>query len=319
MSGVATALNLAALRAKIAAIPGARELFPDLWLLPGITDAGDLAASSLLFLQSQPLLVDAGMRADVALALRDLGIVKRLHLTHMHLDHRSRQGYFVGDDVTCPESERPAFIDWERFLAYSGFKAAAGFDFHAWRTSRFQVDLVPHVRGLKDGEAIASEQPAYLLALPGHTQGHSGLWLPEFKAALVTDYDMEPFGPWYGNPISDLDAYETTLRGLLQRQDIAWFITSHQRGMLDRESFHREAERYLRMIVERGEKIYALLKTDQPTPTRDLLGQGVFYSKSAYGKNPVFAIFENRMTRLHLERLERADRVRKVDDGWLAY
>lgn len=319
MNSVVVPVKLKTLSSQLAAITGARELFPDLWLLPGVTDASDLAASSLLFLQSQPLLVDAGMRADVALALRELGIVKRLHLTHMHLDHRSRQSYFVGESVTCPELERPAFVDWDSFLSYSGFKTVAGFDFHAWRARRFNVDLVPEVVGLKDGQAIASEQPAYLLALPGHTQGHSGLWLPHLKAALVTDYDMEPFGPWYGNPISDLDAYERTLRQLLERPDIDWFITSHQRGMLDRESFHGEAERYLRLIAERSEKIYNLLTTHQPKSLRELVGQGVFYSRSAYAKNPVFAVFENRMTLLHLQRLEQAGQVCQTADGWLAF
>lgn len=305
------------LETELESIPGAKELFPDLWLLPGRTDSNDLAASSLLFAQSQPLLVDAGMAIETASALRASGLVKRLHLTHLHLDHRSRQDWFVGDDVTCPAVERSFFVDWGAFLAASGFKGAAGFDFHRWRETKFHVNLIPHIRGLEAGQPIAADDiETRLLLLPGHTSGHSGLLLPQFRAALVTDYDMEPFGPWYGNPISDLTAYEENLIALMQRDDIDWFITSHQRGMLDRDEFCREAQRYLEIIERRTQALLDTLADRQPHATRNLVGKGVFYSQKAFGRNPVFAIFEARMTQMHLQRSVRLGHVRKTDAGW---
>src|SRR5262245_56454763 len=119
------------------------------------------------------------MEASVAAALRDAGVVKRLHLTHIHLDHRSRQEYFVGKDVTCPEIERPAFVDWATFAKFSGFDQAQNFDFHEWRKNRFHVEVVPEILGLKDGEQLhVDDMEARLLLLPGHTMGHSGIWFP---------------------------------------------------------------------------------------------------------------------------------------------
>lgn len=313
-----TVAMASSLRQRLTEIPGARELFPDVWLLPGRTDSTDLSASSLLFLQREPLLVDAGMAIETATALRASGLVARLHLTHMHLDHRSRQDWFVTENVSCPDIERPAFVDWDAFLTASGFANAGGFDFHAWRKARFHVDLVPGIRGLADGDRISvDELDARVLALPGHTHGHSGLWLPDLRAALVTDYDMEPFGPWYGNPVSDLDAYVATLEALLKRDDIDWFVTSHQRGMLDRETFREEGRRYLDMIESRTMRLVELLDVNRPSRVRELLGKGVFYSTHAFGRNPVFALFENQMTRKHLARAEAAGLACREAEGWL--
>ncbi|RMF19391.1 MAG: hypothetical protein D6761_00480, partial [Candidatus Dadabacteria bacterium] len=108
----------------IADIPGARELFDDIWWLPGQKLPGKMASASLLLDGPEPLLVDAGLHVDTAACLRETGIVKRVHLTHMHLDHRMHQDWFVAGDVTVPEAEREAIADWDGFFAVAGFPEA---------------------------------------------------------------------------------------------------------------------------------------------------------------------------------------------------
>lgn len=289
---------------RLAEVPGARHVLDGVWWFPGEKHKGHIASASILVEAEVPLLVDAGMAGKTAEGLRDARIVPRLHLTHMHVDHRIHQCWFQRDQVTVPSVEIPAFQDWGTWLEWCGFPTSMGDTFVEAIQARYAVSTLREPVGVEEGANLnPGGMDVRFLPLPGHTNGHSGIYIPEHRAALVTDYDMLPFGPWYGNPISDLDAYEATLRQLLARDDIDWFITSHEAGTLDRDTFAEEAQRYLRMMEERSDRLWAWLREHAPMAVADMVGHGLIYPQRALARNPLFERFEGRMIELHLGRI----------------
>ncbi len=306
----------------ISDIDAALQVVPDVWLLPGDSNRrGMIFASSLLLDGPQPLLVDAGMLRPTAEALRDTRLVQRLHLTHLHMDHRIHQDWFVTDQVTCPDVEADAIRDWGAFGEACGFPKQMVDMVFASKSDRlpFVADVIPHVTGVADGHILTyGGGDAEVVFLPGHTNGHSGLLFAEQRTMLVTDYDMEPFGPWYANPISDLEQYESTLRSLMARNDVDRFITSHRRGVLDRDAFLDGAQRYLDIIDQREARIAELVHAKGPVELDELTGQGIYYRAERVAKDPILGIFERNMNRMHLQRLASAREIQQQDQLWLA-
>lgn len=297
-------------------VPGARQVLQGIWLLEGETSRDLMASSSLLLEGREPVLVDAGMRPQTAAALRDTGVVARLHLTHKHLDHRRHQAWFDHVPVSGPALEVAALTSWDAWLTASGLEGSLAAGVLSWIESLQTIRQLPQVVGLVDGEPLppGADFPVIFIALPGHTRGHSGLWFPEQKAMLVTDYDMEKFGPWYANATSDLDAYEASLRSLMARTDIAWFITSHGRGVLGPQAFRQEAARYLTIIANRTRTVVERLRAG-PATAAALAAPGLAYPRRLLARNPLFAAFDTRHVELHLQRLAREGRAQLRDDG----
>lgn len=289
----------------VEAVPGASLVAPGIVHLPGQTSLRELTAASFLVAGDPPLLVDAGMTRPVAEALRSLRLPLRLHLTHMHLDHRLHESWFRHGPISAPAIEAEALVDWDAWLDAGGFDGPLRAEVDAWRRHRLPGDLTRDVQGLKDGDHLTKlEHPALFRLLPGHTAGHSGLEWPELGAMLVTDYDMEPFGPWYANRTSDLDAYEATLRALMARDDVTTWITSHRRGVLDPEAFRTGGRRYLEMIEARTDQLHDWLV--EPATATDLAYGGLCYPAAMLRDSAFLRAFEQRMIDLHLQRLAQA-------------
>ncbi|MBW1779370.1 MAG: MBL fold metallo-hydrolase [Deltaproteobacteria bacterium] len=47
---------------------------------------------------------------------------------------------------------------------------------------------------------------------PGHTVDHYCFYIPGEKIMLTTDIDFTSFGPWYGNPESDMDTFIDSIK-----------------------------------------------------------------------------------------------------------
>lgn len=310
----------AAFRTILREVPGAEWLAPGLLRLPGLTSVRLLAASSLVIDGEPPLLVDAGMAPAVAAALRDLKLPLRLHLTHMHLDHRLHESWFAGERISAPAAEARELVDWEAWWQAGGFDPSMRELVDAWRRSWIPDGPRPAVDALEDGDVLPDlVHETRLCMLPGHTAGHSGLWLPGPRIMVVTDYDMERFGPWYGNASSDLDAYTRTLREQMADDGVELFVTLHRRAALSPELFRREGQRYLDQIAARdGRLLEWLRESRQGLDLETLSRRGLIYPRRGLERNPMLVPFERRMIELHMQGLAAQGCVRRRGLRWVA-
>ena len=134
---------------------------------------------------------------------------------------------------------------------------------------------------------------------PGHTGGMTSLYFPDEGVVFVADFDLTPFGPWYGQPESDIEAFLRSAEKL-RSLDAEWFITSHEYGYLPRVAFMNELERFLEVIEARERQIARWLHLTEA----EILRKGVIYFSHIVERNAWMWMMGTIMLRKHVARLQ---------------
>ncbi len=161
----------------------------------------------------RPILVDAGAGRSAPLLARNLeelgyppGELSLVVLTHCHIDHAGGASYFLeryGIKVAAHE------MDARPLREADGRRTAA-----QW----YGVDLEPldvgHVLRGEEGEFPGGATPLRWVHTPGHTPGSISLYLNNGLYTVLFGQDIH--GPFYASFGSDLDAWATSMRRLLE-------------------------------------------------------------------------------------------------------
>lgn len=183
------------------------------------------------------LLVDSGIHGSVAdviePALRELGFrptdLTDVVISHADVDHYGGNGELralgVTAEIACHPLDRPLIESWntiadERYLWYNRFGLAYDKDTLAWLHGAAGRDTAVDST-IKGGDSIdLGGIVLEVLDLPGHTEGHMGLWHSNSGTAIVVDAVLE-YGLYDvgGNLISPppyvtLDGYRATIEKL---------------------------------------------------------------------------------------------------------
>lgn len=236
--------------------------------------------------------------------------------THSHGDHVRGNRYFAGAEHWVPRPERHHFGDYAAWGRSLGIEAVFGADENARfvaaceggeMTMRHPIRVHPETvkvmghapsAGYDDGHTWrVGDTRIQALHVPGHTGGLMALHFPDAGAAFVTDFDLTPFGPWYGQPESDPDDFLASAEKL-RKLDVAWFITSHEYGYLPRAQFLAELDRFMDVIRKRDERIETLRHLDEES----ILRSGAIYYKHLIDRDPWIFLMGTIMVRKHLER-----------------
>ena len=214
---------------------------------PGITriegDLGERYVCQYLLTGEHALLVDTGLRNMPRTVLAP--VVERVDLilvSHADVDHcggdRLARELWPHTPLACGEADRPWIESNDAMLAgnylwYSAYGFGPGEEDVEFLRRELGGDA-PVDFGLRGGETIrlGAGRRLEVLALPGHTPGHLGLWDPANGAAIVIDavlgdgiYDRA------GNRLIppryyDAAAYEATIRRL-RALDPELLLTAH--------------------------------------------------------------------------------------------
>ncbi|MFP4532133.1 MAG: MBL fold metallo-hydrolase [Desulfobacterales bacterium] len=92
---------------------------------------------------------------------------------------------------------------------------------------------------------------------PGHTPGHCGFFCESENLLFLGDIDLTPFGPWYGDAVSDIAETIDSVHWILDIPAEV-FVTSHNMGIITGDITDL-AKAYLDVIYEREEKIVNFL------------------------------------------------------------
>ncbi len=279
-------------------------------LLPGATRPR-IAANSL-FVESAGLLIDTG--ADEATLRRLLadGTVRSVLYTHYHSDHRWWGSLFAALPTWAHRLDAPALENEAEMVATVGGPERLAAGFGAW----FEANGVV---GLRVDHYIEDETPLVFddctlvpLHMPGHTPGMLCPLFPRERLLFLTDFDLTPFGPWYGNVGSDLDAFEASL-ARVETLDFDWVMTSHLPTALRREEALKLLREFRSHFARREQALVDALA--EPMPLRELSSIGICYESRHINNNPALHWFERVQVEHHLRRLEKRGFVEKVEDG----
>jgi glyoxylase-like metal-dependent hydrolase (beta-lactamase superfamily II) len=180
------------------------EVAPSIWRIESIL--GPRPFSQYLLRGERTLLVDSGIvstPADVLLpALASLGVdrVDFVLNTHADVDHfggnHALVEAFPGVLVCAHAADAGWIADRERILRerygwYAGHGIPYDPDTAAWLRDALGPD-VPVALRLAGGEVfrLGPALDAHVLHLPGHSNGHVGIWEPASRTAIVQDAVM---------------------------------------------------------------------------------------------------------------------------------
>lgn len=279
------------------------QQFGPLVFVPG-EGGGKFPGINLLYLEEgdERTVVDPGGSPHVLRQLQRDG-VGQVILSHYHTDHMRYLDWFDRSEVSLHVSEVEYMASLEGLAR--AHQLAGGRWEQAWREG------VVKERGLlsrkierpyRDGDVIkACGIHIQMVHAPGHSPGHTCLWFKEVEAIYIGDIDLTRFGPWYGNATSDLDDFIASIAKVRQ-VETRRYITAHEAGVVDRETFLEKLQKFETKIYEREERILGML--ERPLGVEELVAQHPIYRRQ-FQPHALFDSMERWMIRNHLQRLVR--------------
>ena len=183
----------------------------------------------------------------------DIRDVDKVLITHSHWDHINASGIMVSEyglTISAGEGEIPFIEDREKnfraFIADFGEFAKEIFPF-PMMVARFLLWFVwgkqPALRvdrGLKDGDIIEMGdmgRKIEVISIPGHTNGHTGYYLPDAGVMAIGDLiDFENAeGMDLNNPRSDYLSAISSIERLL-KMDLEVIIPGHGEPIIGRKA-----------------------------------------------------------------------------------
>ncbi len=263
------------------------------------------------------VIIDPACSWEKLIRLRDGEGVDMVWLSHWHEDHIHYMHMFNGAQVWISETDFPPLTDIETFLDWYGIDDAKiraywknimleGFDYRPLAAAKFfPINETTEIGGIR----------AQAIATPGHTPGHLSFYFPEEEVLFVGDYDLTPFGPWYGDAASSIEETINSIRRLKKIPAKTW-IVCHEKGLFE-ENPGKLWDDYENIIYTREEKILNFVKR-KPSTLEEISAAWLIYGKP---RKPLefFEPNERVLVKKHLERLLRngiiireGDKYRKV-------
>lgn len=230
--------------------------------------------------------------------------------THVHPDHVNYDFLFPAARVWTPDASGDALTSVEAFVRFTGVSAlGAEVARYVAREVGFRPRAVDRTYG--DGEALDfGRTKLRALHAPGHSPDHMILVDEESGTVFATDIDLTPFGPWYGNPGSDIDQTLASIDKVIALRPRR-LVTSHSPHVWT-EGIAERLRRYAAIVGKRDERILALL--GEPRTAAEIAAAHPMYRSYPHPRE-VAELWERNMVTKHLDRLVRAGRLRREDDG----
>ncbi|RJP75878.1 MAG: MBL fold metallo-hydrolase [Desulfobacteraceae bacterium] len=257
-----------------------------------------------LYIEGAGVLIDPASDRERLVRLREEEGVRMIWLTHWHEDHLMHWDLFSDVPLWIGRLDAPPLLDMETFLDWYNMDRPTNLHLRdMWRSIlKEQFHYMPRTpdRLLDDGEMIdLNGIRVKVIHSPGHTPGHLAFWFPDHEIVFLGDYDLTPFGPWYGDRHSSINQTLASAEILRNLPASTWF-TCHETGIFygDTQALW---DRYLAVIDRREERLLEYLGS--PRTMEDIIGQWIVYGKPREPKD-YFIFGERSIMDKHLERLK---------------
>jgi glyoxylase-like metal-dependent hydrolase (beta-lactamase superfamily II) len=253
-----------------------------IWLVEGLKGGCYPYSHSLYINDGGGVLVDCGSDPDEIERLRREQGLAVILMTHYHEDHFYFLHRFPDLEVWATGEDAPPLESLETLLDQSG-AAGTPMEDNYRRVLLGKFHFVPRkiARRIADREELHfGGIRARALVAPGHTPGHLCLHFPQEGILFLGDYDLTPFGPWYGDRVADIDDFKRSGR-MLAELNAEINVVSHE-DAVHRGSIREKMERYLAVIDRREEKLMAFLA--QPRSMDEIIAHRVVYGEEALGE-----------------------------------
>lgn len=271
-------------------------------MLPG-PKKGKYPHCHSLYIEGAGVLIDPASDRERLKRLRKEEDVRMIWLTHWHEDHFMHWDLFSDLPLWVGRQDAPPLMDMEVLLDWYNMNLPENIHLREfWEPIlKEQFHYAPRTpdRLLDDGEIIELDGVRIeVIHSPGHTPGHLSFWFPDHKAIFLGDYDLTPFGPWYGDKYSSISQTRASA-DILRKVPAATWFTCHETGI-----FYGDTEKlwdqYIKVIDQREEKLFNFL--NRPRTMEEIIQQWIVYGKA---REPAeyFVFGERAIMGKHLEAL----------------
>ena len=271
---------------------------------------------SLLVLGPELTLIDPSADKVRFQSLAAAGAVARIFLSHYHEDHRKYLHWFPQAQVWVPQAEVAVFRSLEQLQNCMGLEEGLYRQyFQEVIVPKFRLHPLSAPQGFSEGEEFRLRGVRLVIwHTPGHTPGHSCFYFPDQDIIYLADLDLTPFGPWYGDAASDLEALWQSL-ARLETCPAKTYLTAHGPGIFTAAQFQEALRRYRQVILQREAALLSHLA--RPVTLEDLVASRLIYRPDL---KPVFVYdhMERQMIRHHLNWLAKRGLIQSREDGYVA-
>jgi len=275
------------------------QTFGPIRFLPG-PNKGKYPCCHSLYIEGDKILIDPASSRERLVRLREEAGVESVWLSHWHEDHFLHLDLFDDLPLYISEADAPPLSDMGLFL--DAYGVVDQNERNAWSTiitNEFHFKPRTPAGFLKGGETCRLNTVTVdIIATPGHTPGHLCFLFREPEVLFLGDYDLTPFGPWYGDRFSSIPETIESVRKLENIPAKTW-LTCHETGV-----FHgppgRLWEDFLKVIRTRE---YNLLKfLEYPRTLTEIVNAWIVYGKP---REPMdfYTFAERALMKKHLDAL----------------
>lgn len=244
------------------------------------------------------------------------GAVGQIFLSHYHEDHRKYLYLFPQARIWVPQAEIAAYRSLEQLQACMGLAAGLYRQyFHEVIVPAFRLKPLAAPHGFQEGEEFRLGRVRLVIwETPGHTPGHSCFYFPDQDIIYLADLDLTPFGPWYGDAVSDLEAFWQSL-ARLEACPAKIYLTAHGNGIFTAAAARAALQGYRQVILAREAEL--LRRLVRPLTLEELVANRLIYRPEL---RPVFVYehLERQMVRHHLTWLAKRGLIQCREDGYVA-
>jgi glyoxylase-like metal-dependent hydrolase (beta-lactamase superfamily II) len=266
-----------------------------------------------LYIDGEGILIDPASDRDRLKRLRTEDGVKQVWLSHWHEDHFMHLDLFDDVPLLISEQDAPQLSDVELFLDGYGIKIED--QRRVWReivTSQFHFRPRKPAEFLEAGKKIRlKDLTVEIIPTPGHTPGHLCFFFQEHGVLFLGDYDLTPFGPWYGDRDSSIQDTIQSVERLKEIPAKIW-LTCHETGVFE-ENPAVLWDQYLAVIDQRESKLLDYLNT--PKTIADIVEAWIVYQRPREPKE-FYALAEEMIMQKHLDLLVAKSKVVKEGERY---
>ncbi|MEW5735089.1 MAG: MBL fold metallo-hydrolase [Thermodesulfobacteriota bacterium] len=265
-----------------------------------------MACSFLVAGTDTRALIDTGCGPEACRAVMEKHGVDLVLNSHCHPDHVSGNHFFRGKELWVP-AERAGEVGKVKTLA----RRLVGPDplvMKNWedfvRQGLSMDDYAPtHTFGDRHAFDFGGVSLTALYT-PGHLDDHYCFWEPRENLLLTFDVDLTTFGPFYGNPESDIGRFKASMQTIMDLSP-AIAASSHQPPV--RENVQEALAEFLAKFDRNEQRVAATL--DIPRTFGEICARKPIFGKYIPGLEVLYTFFEGWMIRHHLNEMEASGKV----------
>lgn len=265
--------------------------------------------NSLVIETDKPTVIDPHSDKDFMVRFGEKYSDARIFHSHFHSDHIRYTEFFKDAIIHVHKEDAPVYKSIEALGKFTGVKELFGEEGLKMEERLFRFKMPPKVE-FSDGEEFdCGETKFIVIHTPGHSPGHSCFYFPEEKFLYLADIDLTDFGPWYGNPSSNLEKFISSLEKV-KMIDALYYLSAHETGFMDRETFLARFEKFSSHLNIREELILDYLK--EPRTLEEIVEKRFIYKIKRNDSSDIWLAYaEKKMIEQHLKRLEKNNLIKE--------